>query len=913
MKSEPGAALIRIASYPTSLVLPDWPDLVSGQPEQWLTWLGAAWKLPHFAAAVTTAAPELADQIARAVSGEPVSPQRLRRLTQAAVNYVLRWTTRATPFGVFAGIAPVRFGAHTTVRLGEDHRVVTRPDGEFIAEHVGRAEHDLAALRAVEVLTNQLGYERAGRWVLPCARSMNGRRCDVEVGLTGPVQAAIHAARSPVRFADLAAAIAGPADVATAERLLAGLVRTGMLLSALRPAMTVTDPAGHAAHHHLVPDSGEQVAVDLRVDARVTLPPAVLHEAERAAAVLVALAPPAPAWVEYHRAFIARWGPGAAVPVHDVLTALGFPANYRGSPRRTHTGYTDRDRLLGQLAQQSALDGCAQVVLDNTLIERLRADDDRPPIPHTELRFALAADTARDLDRGVFTLTVLSGSRHAGVAAGRHLHLLTPAEAAELRQVYHQLPTTLPGATTVQLSGPPLDARLTALARTPKILPVLPLGEFHPAPPFTVRDLAVTGDGRRLWLVSQTSGQPVEPLLCNSVLLPSLQQPLMRFLTEIWAAWNAPCSRFDWGNAADLPFLPRLRHGRSILHPARWIIDRAVLPIRTATWSQWRDAWQRHHNQQRIPQQVLIGEGDVRLRLDLDNPTHLAVLRDHLNRHPRTVLTEAPGPAGWIDNRPAEILLTLTHPSNTEPARPARPASTVRHWPGPSCWLEAHLYGRVDAILTDLTARPADHLPPGWWFLRYPDPQPHLRLRIPLADADRFADTARRIADWMADLHAHAIAHDYSLHPYWPETRHGTGTTLAAAEAVFAADSHAVLARLTGDRQATTAAGMIALADGFTGNGLAWLATHLPRLSGPRLDPAQVHRAACPHQDKDLTAALAAYRPLAVADGLDPNEILGDLLHLHHARMIGIDTASEQHCLRLARTIARTAHVRHPA
>ena len=38
--------------------------------------------------------------------------------------------------------------------------------------------------------------------------------------------------------------------------------------------------------------------------------------------------------------------------------------------------------------------------------------------------------------------------------------------------------------------------------------------------------------------------------------------------------------------------------------------------------------------------------------------------------------------------------------------------------------------------------------------------------------------------------------------------------------------------------------------------------------------------------------------------------ILADLLHLHHARMIGVDDASERHCLRLARSIARAVVVR---
>ncbi|GAB1641488.1 lantibiotic dehydratase [Krasilnikovia sp. MM14-A1259] len=909
-----GAALIRVAAYPSDLVLPDWPDLASGEPEEWRTWLDTAWELPRFAAAVTSAAPELAEQITRAVSGEPVAPQRLRRLVQAAVKYLLRWGTRATPFGTFAGVAPVQFGAHAAVRVGEAHRPVARPDGEFIAEHTARAEQSLATLRTVEVVTNSLGFQRGGTWVLPCARSEGERRWDVEVRLTGPVQAAIQAARSPVGFAELAAKIAGTTDVAAAERLLAELVQVGVLLSALRPAMTVTDPAAYLARQHALPHPGDRVAVDLRADVAVTLPPAVLREAGRAAATLVAVAPAWPGWVGYHSAFIERWGPGAAVPVRDVLNVLGFPAGYRGSARRVPAVFTGRDGLLGQLAQQSVLDGCAEVVLDDGLIGRLRGDDDRPPVPHTELRFALAADTVRDLDRGAFTLTVLSGSRHAGVSAARFLHLLTPAEFASFQRVFQHLPTTQPGAATVQLSGPPLDARLAAVARTPELLPVLPLGEFHPSPPWSVEDLAVTGDGQRLWLVSRTTGQPVEPLLCNSVLLPSLQQPLMRFLTEIWAAWSAPCSRFDWGHAAGLPFLPRVRHGRTIVHPARWIIERTALPARTAGWSQWRDAWQGHRHQRHIPQQVLLGEDDVRLRLDLDNHAHLAMVRDQLDRHARMVLTEAPGPADWIDNRPAELLLTLTHPvPATRPARPARPVCNIQHRPGESRWLEARLFGRLDAILTDLAGRPADHLPAGWWFVRYPDPEPHLRLRIPLPDVERFADTAGHLARWVAYLHTNAAVYDYSLHPYRPETRHGAGATLAAAEAVFAADSRAALRRLTGDRQAATAAGMIAIADGFTGDGLGWLAAHVPQFTGPRLEPAQAELARRPLRDEHLAAALAAYRTSAVEAGLDPDQILGDLLHLHHARMIGVDSTSERHCLRLARTVARTAQARQAA
>ncbi len=88
----------------------------------------------------------------------------------------------------------------------------------------------------------------------------------------------------------------------------------------------------------------------------MTLPPAVVREAQDAADVLVAVAPHLPGWAAYHRAFLERWGPGATVPLRDVLAVLGFPAGYRGSPRRDPAAFTARDRLLSTLAQQSALD-----------------------------------------------------------------------------------------------------------------------------------------------------------------------------------------------------------------------------------------------------------------------------------------------------------------------------------------------------------------------------------------------------------------------------------------------------------------------------------------------------------------------------------------------------------------------------
>ncbi|SDG05297.1 thiopeptide-type bacteriocin biosynthesis domain-containing protein [Sinosporangium album] len=892
------ATLIRAAAYPQGLTFPAWPDLTSYRPSSWVEWLRNVWALPEFAEAVGLASPDLSAQITRVLDGDTVDARRLRRLTEATVRYVLRWRTRATPFGRFAGVASGRLGTHAAFCWDEKHHAVPHP-----REHHGTAD-GFPALRTASVVTSSLGYVRGGAWVTPCVRVEGGRLWDAEVDLTGPAAIAVEAARSPIPFVDLAELVAKEpdGDLAAAEVLLAGLVNAGILLTDTRRRMITTDADKARARS----EDFAGTPVDLRLDCSVTLPPSVVGEVQDAASALVAVAPRFAWAADYHRSFIERWGPGAAVPAREVLRVLGYPAGYRTSTRRrSQVPHTRRDSVLFVLAQEAALDDGAEVLLDDETIAALRGEDDRVPIPHTELRFTLAADTVQDLDRGKFTLTVVSAARHAGVSAARFLHLLDPADLDRFRRVYEQLLTASPGAYAVQVAAPPLNLRIAALACAPELLPVLPVSEFHPDPAVQVDDLAVAGDGLRLWLVSRTTGRPVEPLLFNSVLLPTGQHPLVRFLVEIWTAFLAPCARFDWGHAIRLPFLPRVRRGRSILHPARWLVPATAFPGRRATWREWKTGWDRYRERYRLPREVFLGEDDERVRLDLDENAHLALLRSHLDRYPNAVLTETPGASGWSDGRPAEILLTLarTRPPTVSRARPCRPASVLQHRPGRSPWLDARLFGRSDDILTHLTSHP--RLPPGWWFLRYPDPEPHLRLRIPLHTVS-FADAAYDLATWTERLHDEGLLTDYLLTTYRPEARHGTGPTLAAAETVFAADSRNALRHLSGDRQAATAAGMLAIAHGFTGDGPEWLVGHAPRLSGPRLDPAQLTRSRRPFGDADLSTALGAYRTLVEADGLDVDQVLSDLLHLHHARMIGVDVASERHCLRLARAVALT-------
>lgn len=1018
--------MVRVAAHPFGLRLPPWPDLTgttNRDVQRWRCWLGQVWAQDVIAQAIEVASPVLARRVCEVCAGQEQRVSQVRRAVVSVVRYVLRMTSRATPFGLFAGVAPVRFGAGSAVRYGEGHHVVARVDALWLAEVITRLETCAELRHRLPVVLNNLAFVRDGRLVVGCqqqsTRSSRMEPAEVSVRHSRAVETAVQAARSPIRVGELAGKLraefpATPESVI--EGMLAGLVAARILLTSLHPPMTATDPLAHVvgeltavgaeevpqaasllqelhaihdelSRHNRSPSPAvtrevrvsvsqrmaaifpteRPLAVNLRVDCTVVLPHAVACEAEAAAAVLTRLTPcpsgPA-AWREYHHVrFLERYGIGAVVPVSEILNAeagLGFPAGYRDSRLELPVpGLSERDVRLLALAQNAAMSQSIEVILDEGAIADLMAEDFGAvqPQPHTELSFRVHAPTPSALDRGEFTLAVVGVSRAAGTTTGRFLDLLDSTDRDRMASVYAQLPTVNAGALPVQVSCPPLYPRTQNVTRAPAVLPhVVSLAEHHTGGGLIpLDDLAVSGDAQRLYLMSLSRGRPVEPVVFSAVELTNAAHPLLRFLCEISTARTAACGPFSWGAASRLPFLPRVRYRRTILSPARWRLAGTDLPGRNAPWRDWVASLQDWRHRVRVPDAVYLGADDRRIRLDLHEPAHLYLLRCEVDRTGHATVREAPDTegAGWLDGRAHEIVVPLV--ATDQPRRPsiprrAGPVGVISpdhgHLPGDSEWLFAKLYGHPDRHTAILTTHLSDLLsqweqPPQWWFLPYRDPESHLRLRIRLPDVDAFGSAARRLGTWATGLRHLGLISRVQVDTYHPETgRFGSGPLMAAAEAVFAADSAAAVMQRTVPARpeaahplAVTSASLVDLAVSFLGDiggGMRWLIDHIARDPGPapaRQIHAQALRLATPclstprHRQaaihalpggERLTAAwarrgtaLAGYREMITAtEGIDPDAVLGALLHLHSVRTVGIDPDTERISHRLARAAA---------
>jgi lantibiotic biosynthesis protein len=457
-----GTAVLRASSALPGPGLPPWPA-PAGTAGHWRSWLAPVWADDPFRRAVTVASPDLAGQVAAVLDGRVTDLRRARRASLAVARYAIRHARRSTPFGLFAGVAPARFGGPPAARVGDAHETACRPGPEWLDAAIGAIEADSGAMADAEVTVNNLAIVRDGRVRVPAEGTS-----EFSLKLTPAAALVLEAARAPVRCSALAGKLAAEFPQAGEDRcatLVTELLRARVLRSALRAPATVADPASILPAGSLPAGGRGRIAVDMRLDASVRLPDAVATEAETAATVLARLAAHpfgTLAWQRYISLFAARWGGGGEVSLEqltDPATGLGLPDGFgtASEPPRT---MTLRDRLLLELAGTAALEGRRSAVLTEGMITALEAAAGGPAsalAPHFEVCAQVQASSLGALAKGSFRLRVHTVSRSAGTMTGRFWHVLP--EAAE---GIAGLPTVDPWAELAQLSFHPSRVRPAA-------------------------------------------------------------------------------------------------------------------------------------------------------------------------------------------------------------------------------------------------------------------------------------------------------------------------------------------------------------------------------------------------------------------------------------------------------------------
>ncbi|WP_088801361.1 MULTISPECIES: lantibiotic dehydratase [unclassified Streptomyces] len=569
-----------------------------------------------------------------------------------------------------------------------------------------------------------------------------------------------------------------------------------------------------AAQRELIADHpGRTYQADTAVDLRTpVLKESVARAAADAVGVLVRLSAALGTrnhLTRYREEFTERYGAGTRVPVLSLLspdTGLDAPPTYTNPPRSIELpmaapGDTARlDALLVEFAQQAWWDQATEVELTDTWLDRLApAGPAQDPPPVMEAYLQIHADDRQAIDRGEWRAVLRSDSlTYGGRTFGRFSDLLGEAAVERLRDYARREEELFPDVAYAELAFLPPYGRAANVTLRPAIrqyeIPVNTTPSVGPDRVIPLDDILVGVVDERFHLWSQRLAREIV-VAQHHMLSPTLAPNVARFLIEVSQDGCIQPTGFHWGPAEAAPFLPRVTRGKVVLRPAQW-----RLTARNADdLDSWRKRW-------RVPRHVYLVEVDQRLLLDLDHPVSRTELLQELQKQSALVLHEMlPSFDGmWLqdtegDRYAAEIVVPVVardavRTTRRPVPRLRRDTPVERHLPG-SDWTFLKIYAAADRqdeiiagplrdIVTELREQ---GLLERWFYIRYADPFPHLRLRVRGADAPR---NLALLTAWGRDLVSQGLARDLELAGYAPETaRYGGPEVFDAAERLFQANS----------------------------------------------------------------------------------------------------------------------------
>ncbi|HEU0132025.1 MAG TPA: lantibiotic dehydratase [Mycobacteriales bacterium] len=503
------------------------------------------------------------------------------------------------------------------------------------------------------------------------------------------------------------------------------------------------------------------------------------------------------------------YGPPPALAAEGAPLLQGVLGVGRAGGGQPFTSYDAR--LLRILATALA-DGRHAYELTNDDIEALTNDD---PLALPDA-LSVSAVVARTDDGPRVLIDGVVGPSGARIL-GRFCHLDPEIEALVRRHVEaeERVRPDLVFAEVVHLP----EGRVGNILARPVLreheIPFLAVSGIGEEGRLPIDDLMVSVVGDRIVLRSKRLDREVVPRITNAHNHHTGALAVYRFLGALQYQGVAGSVGWSWGSLANAPFLPRVTHRRLVLAPAVWNVAYDELgDVRKAKTPEQRYAAVQALRERRgLPRRLVVSVGDNDLPVDLDGAGGCELLAHEARRGGLKLVELFPAPEELPVTSPEgvyahEVVVPLVRKAPVAPPfqRVRREETGVEAvFPPGSEWLTAKIYtGKAtgDAVLREAVTPLVgsvlrDGLADGWFFIRYADPEQHLRLRFH-GDARTIAgEVLPRLREAVAPLLDDGRVWRVQLDTYRREVaRYGGPQGVLAAERVFRADSEAVLAVL---------------------------------------------------------------------------------------------------------------------
>jgi thiopeptide-type bacteriocin biosynthesis protein len=580
------------------------------------------------------------------------------------------------------------------------------------------------------------------------------------------------------------------------------------------------------------------VQVDMINPAELALGSKVHEEIERCAEWVVRYASMFERLNVFKNAFETRYG-AAAVPLLQALDPetgipldelsgdnspllAGLPfvrfASDEGSPFKSKHGW-----LLGRLHQLWREGGDELVLEEQDLDLLFERKEPQTSTDAFHISCSVLAQSAEAADAGDFRIFFAGATGPGGARTLGRFADVDPAINVLVRQHVREEESLAKDVIFAEIAHLP-QGRLGNVIRRPVLrdyeLVYLARSGAACERQIPLSDVLVTVRSNIIQLWWARTGQRIVPRLTNAhnFALPGTLAPY-RFLALLQGEGTRVGFSWEWGPLSAAPSLPRVRCGKIILARRSWMLDPADVAklargSRRERFVAAREVAAKHA----LPRLVSVLDGDNDFVIDFDHPLSVDAFLSLVKRRNGVRLSEVPafseglcvsGEGGrFMHELHIPVVRKLRQPTaNAAETRPlSAPPAVARYFAPGSEWLFAKIYAggsEVDRVLRD-EVRPlaAEAIGSGaadrWFFIRYRDPEPHLRLR--------FRGKPQELHGRLLPLLQHALAgplkegsvNRFMLDTYQPEIeRYGGPVGLDLSECIFQADSEAIVELLT--------------------------------------------------------------------------------------------------------------------
>ena len=341
-------------------------------------------------------------------------------------------------------------------------------------------------------------------------------------------------------------------------------------------------------------------------------------------------------------------------------------------------------------------------------------------------------------------------------------------------------------------------------------------------------DLYLRVLNNKIVLFSKKMRKQVIPFMTTAYNYRIDELPVISFLGDLQNQGNQNSLLWDWGLLREFNYLPRVTIEHNIvISPAQWNVKKSLL--HTGSFELFRVSLREICRKEAIPRRVFYGDADNLLLLDLHQDLYLKILykdlktkddllfQEHLNAAENRYVSDGD------NNYDSQLLFSYYRTKDPAAATADGQAYTVvpslAYLPGEE-WIYLKLYFNSFQAEETILHQLHDLLPlirqevqslERWFFIRFTDPEPHLRLRFKIGHPEDISTLIIHLNKAFKALVHSGLIHRIHYDSYQPETERYGVQQLPSVEEIFSADAEAILAL------------RIALSGNFKADQMNWL------------------------------------------------------------------------------------------